>query len=39
MGLLYKENEFDTGKLVDIKSSYKDLKNYQGIKVSLAFLF
>lgn len=39
MGLLYKEGEFDTGKLVDIKSSYKDLKNYQGVKVSLAILF
>jgi hypothetical protein len=38
-GLLYKAGEFDTGKLVDIKPSYKDLKNYQGVKVSLAILF
>lgn len=38
-GPLYKEGEFDTGKLVDIKSSYKGLKNYQGMKISLAILF
>ena len=38
-GPLYKEGEFDAGKLVDIKSSYKGLKNYQGMKISLAILF
>ena len=38
-GMLYKEGEFDTGKLVDIKSSYQGLKNYQGMKLSLAILF
>ena len=38
-GPLYKEDQFDTGKLVDIKSSYVGLKNYQGMKISLAILF
>lgn len=38
-GMLYKEGDFDTGNLVDIKPSYKGLKNYQGVKVSLAILF
>ena len=38
-GKLYKESELDSGTLVSIKSSYKDLKNYQGVKVTLAILF
>ena len=38
-GKLYKESELDSGTLVSIKSSYKDLKNYQGVKLTLAILF
>lgn len=38
-GKLYKESELNTGTLTDIKSSYKDLKNYQGVKFTLAILF
>ena len=38
-GKLYKETELDSGDLTLIKSSYKDLKNYQGIKITLAILF
>ena len=38
-GKLYKESELDSGTLVSIKSSYKDLKNYQGVKFTLAILF
>ena len=38
-GKLYKEDHLDTGALKDIKTSYKDLKNYQGIKLTLAVLF
>ena len=38
-GKLYKEDKLDTGALKDIKTSYKDLKNYQGIKLTLAVLF
>lgn len=39
LGSLYDQSRFDTGELVDIKPSYKDIKNYQGIKFSLAILF
>ena len=38
-GKLYKESELNTGTLTDIKSSFKDLKNYQGVKFTLAILF
>ena len=38
-GKLYKDSELDSGTLVNIKSSYKDLKNYQGVKFTLAILF
>ena len=38
-GKLYKETELDSGELTFIKASYKDLKNYQGIKFTLAILF
>ena len=38
-GKLYKETELDSGDLTFIKASYKDLKNYQGIKFTLAILF
>ncbi len=38
-GKLYKEAELDNGTLKDIKPSYKDLKNYQGVKLTLAILF
>ena len=33
-GKLYKDTELDNGDLTLIKASYKDLKNYQGIKFS-----
>ena len=38
-GKLYKEDKLDNGDLKGIKSSYIDLKNYQGVKVTLAVLF
>ena len=38
-GKLYKEGELDNGTLKYIKPSYKDLKNYQGVKLTLAILF
>ena len=38
-GPLYKADSLDTGELKDIKSSYVDLKNYQGAKITLAILF
>ena len=38
-GKLYKENELDNGTLTMIKPSYKNLKNYQGVKFGVAFLF
>lgn len=38
-GPLYKADHLDTGDLKDIKSSYVDLKNYQGAKITLAILF
>lgn len=38
-GKLYKEDVLGNGTLVDIKPSYKDLKSYQGVKFTLAFLF
>ena len=38
-GTLYKESELDSGELTHIKQSYVGLKNYQGIKFTLAFLF
>ena len=38
-GKLYKETELDSGDLTFIRASYKDLKNYQGIKFTLAILF
>ena len=38
-GKLYKEAELDNGTLKHIKPSYKDLKNYQGVKLTLAILF
>lgn len=39
LGKLYKEDHLDTGDLVDIKASYKDLKSYQGVKLTVAILF
>ena len=39
LGSLYDQGQFDKEALVNIKSSYKDIKNYQGIKFSLAILF
>ena len=39
LGSLYDQGQFDTGALVDIKPSYENIKNYQGIKFSLAILF
>lgn len=39
MGMLYKDGEFDKNVLEDIKASYQDLKNYSGVKFSLAILF
>ena len=39
LGTLYKDGELNTGDLQDIKSSYNNLKNYSGIKFSLAILF
>jgi hypothetical protein len=38
-GPLYKADSLNTGDLKDIKSSYVDLKNYQGVKINLAILF
>lgn len=38
-GKLYPVDKLDTGELREIKPSYENLKNYQGIKVSLAILF
>jgi hypothetical protein len=38
-GKLYKEDKLDNGDLKGIKSSYIDLKNYQGVKLTLAVLF
>lgn len=38
-GPLYKGDSLNTGELKDIKSSYVDLKNYQGVKINLAILF
>ena len=38
-GQLYKEDHLDTGDLKDIKASYRDLKHYQGVKLTLAILF
>ena len=38
-GPLYKEDQLDASELSTLKSFYKGLKNYQGMKVSLAFLF
>lgn len=38
-GPLYKADSLNTGELKDIKSSYVDLKNYQGVKINLAILF
>ena len=38
-GKLYKEDVLGIGTLVDIKPSYKDLKSYQGVMFTLAFLF
>ena len=39
LGHLYDQGQFDTGKLEEVKTSYKDIKSYQGIKFSLAILF
>ena len=39
LGKLYKESELDNGDLKNIKQSYVGLKNYQGIKFTLAFIF
>ena len=39
LGNLYDQSRFDSGELVAFKPSYKDIKNYQGIKFSLAILF
>ena len=38
-GKLYKEGELDNGTLKYIKPSYVNLKNYQGVKLTLAVLF
>ena len=38
-GKLYKEGELDNGTLKYIKPSYVNLKNYQGVKLTLAILF
>jgi hypothetical protein len=38
-GKLYKDGELDKDTLKNIKPSYKDLKNYQGLKLTLAILF
>lgn len=38
-GKLYPVDKLDTGDLKDIKPSYENLKNYQGLKLSLAILF
>ena len=39
LGLLYNEGEFNKEPLEDLKDTYKDLKNYSGVKFSLAILF
>lgn len=39
LGKLYPEDKLDTGELVTIKPSFVNIKNYQGVKVSLAILF
>ncbi len=39
LGSLYDQNQFNEGDLKAIQRSYKDIKNYQGIKFSLAILF
>ena len=39
LGKLYDQGQFDTGALEGIKPSYEKIKNYQGIKFSLAILF
>ena len=38
-GQLYKEDQLNAGELINIKSSYKELKHYQGVKLTLAILF
>ena len=38
-GKLYKEDQLDKDELKGIKSSYVNLKNYQGVKLTLAVLF
>ena len=38
-GQLYKEDQLNAGELINIKSSYKELKHYQGVKFTLAILF
>ena len=38
-GKLYKEDRLDKDDLKGIKSSYVDLKSYQGVKITLAVLF
>ena len=39
LGSLYDQGKFEEGALKEIQRSYKDIKNYQGIKFSLAILF
>ena len=39
LGSLYDQSRFDTGELTSIKPSYENIKNYQGLKFSLAILF
>ena len=38
-GPLYKDESFQAGDLAKVKTAFNGLKSYQGIKVSLAFLF